>query len=123
MGVTLPEIDISWQNLMLTPIGGQSAQGRTSQLQNLVGEVDWDRKTPVEINHEDLARVIDVFINVEDRDVGSVARDIERALGAWGERGATAAGVATWAVPDPERPGESLAGYTAQMRGEVSNMR
>lgn len=36
---------------------------------------------PAEIAHYNIARVYDVFVNVSDRDVGSVAADVERELG------------------------------------------
>jgi multidrug efflux pump subunit AcrB len=118
----LPEEKITWQNLMLTPIRGKDPKSPVQQLQNLVKNVDWNKKTPVEINHQDLARVIDVFVNVEGRDVGSVAADISKVLSAWGGAGQTSGGVTSWSVPDRANPGKSLAGYAVQMRGEVSNM-
>jgi multidrug efflux pump subunit AcrB len=128
MGVTLPEAKINWQNLMLTPIRGKEPKAQAQQLQNLVKEVDWNKKTAVEINHQDLTRIIDIFINVEGRDVGSVAADIEKVLSEWGRREpaasrvASAPGVASWSVPDPANPEKALPGYAVQMRGEVSNM-
>jgi multidrug efflux pump subunit AcrB len=122
MGVTLPEAKINWQNLMLTPIRGKDSQAPAQQLQNLVQGVDWNKKTAVEINHQDLARVIDVYVNVEGRDVGSVAADVEKLLTEWGGRGQTSGNVASWNVPDPANPGKSVPGYAVQMRGEVSNM-
>ncbi|MCI0640834.1 MAG: efflux RND transporter permease subunit [Gemmataceae bacterium] len=123
MGVTLPLAMINWHNLMLTPIRGKEPHARAQQLQNLVKNIDWNKKTPVEINHEDLARVIDVYVNVEGRDVGSVAADIERLLTQWGGRGQTSGKVSSWLVPNPADPGKALPGYTVQLRGEVSNMR
>jgi multidrug efflux pump subunit AcrB len=125
MGVTLAEAMITWQNLMLTPIRGRDSKSRAQQLQNLVKEVDWNKKTAVEINHQDLARVIDVYVNVEGRDVGSVAADIESLLTQWGgpgKRDQAGGSVTSWPVPDPAAPGKTLAGYAVQMRGEVSNM-
>ncbi len=122
-GVTLPEGIINWQNLMLTPIRGKDASAKTQQLQNLVKSVDWERKTPVEINHEDLSRVIDIYVNVENRDVGAVAKDIETLLTEWGGDRKVAAGVTSWPVPDAANPGKSLSGYTVQVRGEVASMR
>src|SRR5205085_2676085 len=35
---------------------------------------------PVEINHVDLARVYNVLVNTENRDIGGVAGDIQRVL-------------------------------------------
>src|SRR5262249_26749609 len=121
MGTTLPESKINWQNLMLTPVRGKDANAPAQQLQNLVKKVEWDKKTAVEVNHQDLARVIDIYVNVEGRDVGSVAADIEKLLTEWGGRGQTSGSVSSWNVPDSANPGKSLAGYAVQMRGEVSN--
>jgi multidrug efflux pump subunit AcrB len=73
-----------------------------------------------------LARVVDVYANVDGRDVGSVAADIERVLSKWGQRNAPAAGstsaVVSWTPPDPNKSGQPLAGYTVRMRGEVASM-
>jgi len=123
MGVTLPLAKISWQNLMLTPIRGKEPHNKAQQLQNLVKSVDWYKKTPVEINHQDLTRVIDIFVNVESRDVGSIAADIETLLSEWSGPGKTSGNVTSWSVPDPTNPGKALPGYAVQMRGEVSNMK
>ena len=56
---------------------------------------------PTEINHVNITRVTDVFSNVEGRDIGSVAAEIEKKLQG-----------KTW----PE-------GYFVRMRGEVQSMR
>ncbi|MDO8137723.1 MAG: efflux RND transporter permease subunit, partial [Candidatus Brocadiales bacterium] len=56
---------------------------------------------PVEVGHLNIRRVIDVYANVFGRDVGSVARDIEKRLKK---------------LHLPE-------GYSVNMRGEVSSMR
>ncbi|MBI1786541.1 MAG: efflux RND transporter permease subunit [Acidobacteria bacterium] len=56
---------------------------------------------PAEINHRNITRVIDVYANVEGRDIGSVAKEIEKKLA--GKK---------W----PE-------GYFVRMRGEVASMR
>jgi multidrug efflux pump subunit AcrB len=61
---------------------------------------------PVEINHHNITRVTDVFVNVRGRDVGSVAADIERFI----QR------IRADRSQVPE-------GYFIQMRGEVSSMR
>ncbi len=61
---------------------------------------------PVEINHNNITRVTDVFVNVRGRDVGSVAADIERFI----ER------IRNDRSQVPE-------GYFIQMRGEVKSMR
>src|SRR5438552_391099 len=59
-----------------------------------------------EINHLNITRVTDVFVNVQERDVGSVARDIERYIDK----------IKTDRTQVPE-------GYSIQMRGEVQTMR
>ena len=61
---------------------------------------------PTEINHLNITRVMDVFVNVRGRDVGSVATDIEKFITQ--TRGDRAQ------VPE---------GYFIQMRGEVKSMR
>ncbi len=61
---------------------------------------------PSEINHFDITRVTDVFVNVQGRDVGSVAGEIEAFI----------AGIAHDRSLVPE-------GYFIRMRGEVSSMR
>jgi multidrug efflux pump subunit AcrB len=61
---------------------------------------------PVEINHHNITRVTDVFINVRGRDVGSVAADLEKYIGRLRQDRAQ--------VPE---------GYFIQMRGEVQSMR
>ncbi|MBI2375707.1 MAG: efflux RND transporter permease subunit [Deltaproteobacteria bacterium] len=55
---------------------------------------------PTEVNHANIARVIDVYANVSGRDVGAVAKDIERA------------------IADVEVP----QGFRVLMRGEVETM-
>src|SRR5438128_3409155 len=61
---------------------------------------------PVEINHHNITRVTDVFVNVRGRDVGSVAADLERYINQIRQDRAQ--------VPE---------GYFIQMRGEVKSMR
>jgi CzcA family heavy metal efflux pump len=60
---------------------------------------------PAEINHLNITRVTDIFVNVRGRDVGSVAKDIEKYINQIkGDRAE---------VPE---------GYFIQMRGEVKSM-
>src|SRR5258708_1311300 len=61
---------------------------------------------PIEINHHNITRVIDVFVNVRGRDVGSVAAGIENYISQIHSDRAQ--------VPE---------GYFIQMRGEVKAMR
>lgn len=121
VGVTYREEDLeSMEALRTAPITGEASQAPV-QLQNVA---DFEMGTSaVEVNHVDLSRVIDIYANVEGRDIGSVAADIERVLSEWGDRRDESGPVASWNVPDPDRPGENLTGYTVRMRGEVSRMR
>jgi multidrug efflux pump subunit AcrB len=61
---------------------------------------------PVEINHRNITRVTDVFVNVRGRDVGSVGTDLEKYISQVRQDRAQ--------VPE---------GYFIQMRGEVQSMR
>lgn len=60
------------------------------------------RSAPTEVNHLNISRVIDVYANIDGRDVGGVAADIERVL----------APIRTTLPP----------GYTITTRGEVQSM-
>ncbi len=126
VGVTYKEQDIdSLENIRAVPISGDGTSPPV-QLGNLVGEPTYT-KSAVEVNHLALARVVDVYVNVDGRDIGSVARDIEQLLSEWGKRNPPVAGasdaVPAWSPPDPKDPEQSLAGYTVRMRGEVATMR
>lgn len=126
VGVTYKEQDIdSWNALGMVPVSGPGTT-QPVQLQNLVHTPTLE-KSAVEVNHLALARVVNVYANVDGRDIGSTARDVERVLSAWGKRKTPAAGssrtVTSWEVPDPHAPGQSLAGYEIRMRGEVASMR
>ncbi|MGE3315649.1 MAG: efflux RND transporter permease subunit [Planctomycetaceae bacterium] len=126
VGVTYKEQDIdSLDALGMVPVSGAET-ALPVQLQNLVAEPIVE-KSAVEVNHVALARVVNVYANVDGRDIGAVARDIEGILSTWGKRKAPAAGssaaVSSWGVPDANAPGQSLAGYEVRMRGEVSSMR
>src|SRR5262249_29031669 len=120
VGVTYLENAIgSMQALKTVPITSEKNR-LPVQLQNMA---DFQKTTAaVEVNHLALARVVDVYANVEGRDVGSVADDIERALSRWGKK-KEGEPVASWAVPDPKKEGAMLAGYAVKMRGEVSSMK
>ncbi|MEX2307154.1 MAG: efflux RND transporter permease subunit [Pirellulales bacterium] len=125
VGVTYKEQNInSLESLRAVPVSGALTSAPV-QLQNLVKEPTVE-KSAVEVNHVALARVLNVYANVDGRDIGSVARDIERVLSEWGTRNAPSAGssaVVSWTPPDPRSAGQGLAGYTVRMRGEVSSMR
>lgn len=126
VGVTYKERNInSIESLRTVPISGANTASPV-QLQNLVAEPTVETSA-VEVNHLALARVVDVYANVAGRDIGSVARDIERVLSNWGQRNAPKAGssssVVSWTPLDPAKPGKGLAGYSVRMRGEVSSMK
>jgi multidrug efflux pump subunit AcrB len=78
VGVTYREEDInSRETLEDIPLTGPG-QPKPVPLRNLV-TMD-TVKAPVEVNHVNIRRVIDVYANVQGRDIGSVARDIQRLL-------------------------------------------
>src|SRR5262249_15694482 len=73
--------------------------------------------------HRTLTRVVNLYANVSGRDVGSVAADIQDRLSVWGKGvGSGTTKLPSWAVPDPNKPRDYLAGYTVRMRGEVASM-
>ncbi|MDA1232687.1 MAG: efflux RND transporter permease subunit, partial [Planctomycetota bacterium] len=79
VGVTYEEEDIgSFESLRTVPITGESST-TPIQLQNLVDEPTVEEST-VEVSHLALGRVVDIYANVEGRDIGSVSQDIERVL-------------------------------------------
>ena len=126
VGVTYKEQDInSLSSLGMVPVSGSTTTAPV-QLQNLVKEATVE-KSAVEVNHLALGRVVNVYASADGRDIGSVARDIERVLSEWGTRTDPPAGsssaVTSWNPPDPDRAGQPLAGYAVRMRGEVSSMR
>lgn len=122
VGVTYKEQDIeSLEALKMVAITGTDTD-RPIQLQNVTSEATVE-ESAVEVNHVALSRVIDIYANVDGRDIGSVASDIERILSAWGQRNAGAGAAAAWSPPDPSKPQQGLSGYTVRMRGEVSSMR
>jgi len=87
------------ETLKNIPLTGASTNGSPVLLRNLA---TFDRAVaPAEVNHVNITRVIDVYANVEGRDIGSVARDVERA------------------IADVEPP----PGYAVHMRGEMSSMK
>ncbi len=125
VGVTYKEQDIgSLEALKTVPITGTMNGTHTGPpvlLQNLTGDATI-RESAVEVNHVALSNVVDIYANVDGRDIGSVAADIERVLSRWGRRNPSA-GAASWAPLDPKNPKNTLAGYKVSMRGEVGSMR
>ncbi len=83
------------EDIPVTPAGG----GPPRLLRNIAR---LERTTaPSEVNHLNITRVFDVFANVEGRDIGSVAGEVER-------------GLAAITLPP---------GYSLHVRGEVKSMR
>src|SRR6266851_1958595 len=119
VGVTFREEDInSLSVLENTPI--TSSTTRTTLLLKDVAEIK-SGNAAVEVAHRTLTRVVNLYANVSGRDVGSVAADIQDRLSTWGKRvGSGTTSLPSWAVPNAEKPGEYLAGYTVRMRGEVA---
>ncbi len=78
VGVTYREEDInSRETLEDIPLTGPD-RPKPVPLRNLATMEA--AQAPVEVNHVNIRRVIDVYANVEGRDIGSVARDIQRLL-------------------------------------------
>lgn len=82
------------------PDGGDNVAGTRPVLLRNVASINRSF-APTEVNHHNISRVIDVFADLDGRDVGSVSAAIEKGLA--GKK---------W----PE-------GYTVSTRGEVSSMR
>jgi len=121
VGVTYKEDDIkSIDTLKTVPLTGRDSRGPV-QLQDVTGEPTIT-SSAVEVNHVALARVIDIYANVQGRDVGSVAADIEKALSRWGKKNEGAGSVASWSVLD-QKSGKAVPGYAVKMRGEVASMK
>lgn len=125
VGVTYKEQDIgsleALKTLGITGTINGTDTGHPVQLQNLTGDTTV-HESAVEVNHVALSNVVDIYANVDGRDIGSVAADIERVLSRWGRRNPSA-GAASWAPLDPNNPDQTLAGYKVSMRGEVGSMR
>jgi multidrug efflux pump subunit AcrB len=85
----------------LEPLALTRGRERFSLLRNLA--TPSYATAPTEVEHRNINRVIDVYINVAGRDVGGVASDLERRL-------------------DAQRP-KLPPGYTVTVRGEVQSMR
>jgi HAE1 family hydrophobic/amphiphilic exporter-1 len=115
IGAQYPEAAIeSMATLEHIPVGGPGDE--PILLKNVAR---FGRKTaPAEINHRNISRVTDVFVAVEDRDVGSVAAEIQAKLAELERTMAREDGEARAAGRPP--PWE---GYRIRMRGEVASMK
>jgi len=104
IGAQYRERDIhSLETVLDIPITGR-AQPAPVPLRNLAG---FSRTTaPSEINHLNITRVIDVFVNVVGRDMGSVASEVDRYI----------TGIRRDRSLVPE-------GYDVHVRGEVQSMK
>jgi len=100
VGVTYPEIELdnpqSVENISLAGTNGKITLLKNVSRTSLTS-------APIEINHLNIQRVTDVFANVEGRDIGSAAAEIERKL-------------ETLREDLPE-------GYSIEMRGEIKSMK
>lgn len=100
VGVTYPEIDLdnpqSVENISL-----KGTNGNVTLLKNI--SKTSLTSAPIEINHLNIQRVTDVFANVEGRDIGSTATEIEKKL----------------VLLRKELP----EGYKIDIRGEVQSMK
>ncbi len=114
VGVTYPEIDLdnpqSVENIVVGS-GKQEAESNSSlpssnsHLPTLLKNIAKTSFTsaPIEINHLNIQRVTDVFANVEGRDIGTTANEIEKKL-------------ETLRKDLPE-------GYKIEIRGEIKSMK
>ncbi|MDA0659305.1 MAG: efflux RND transporter permease subunit [Planctomycetota bacterium] len=124
VGVTYEEDDIdSFESIRTVPITGEHSSFPI-QLQNLVDEPTVG-ESAVEVAHLALGRVVDIYANVEGRDIGAVSDDIERVMTEWAIRkdpqaGSTISNV-SWVPRDEE--GDAMSGYSITMRGEVGIMK
>ncbi len=99
VGVTYPEIALdnpqAVDNITLSGTNGQVTLLKNIAKTSLTS-------APIEVNHLNLQRVTDVFANVEGRDIGSAAEEVEEKLAALRQE-----------LPE---------GYKITMRGEVKSM-
>lgn len=100
VGVTYPEIELdnpkSVENISI-----RGTNGEKSTLLKNIAKTSLS-SAPIEINHLNIQRVTDVFANVEERDIGSVAKEIENKLDLLRKD-----------LPE---------GYKIEMRGEIKSM-
>jgi multidrug efflux pump subunit AcrB len=116
IGAQYPEGDIvSMNTLEHIPITGKNQESPV-----LLKNIAKFRRTtaPAEINHLNINRVTDVFVNVRGRDVGSVAGEIEQGIASL--RAEMAADDRAAAEAGKPKPWE---GYRIYMRGEVASMK
>lgn len=104
LGVQYAEDEIrdetTLNNIPSTDSGPQGNASREPTLLRNIATITRS-SSPLEVEHHDIARVTDVYANVDGRDIASVARDIQRRLNT---------------IHPP-------AGYTVSIRGEVESMK
>ena len=136
VGVQYPEKDITSIETMLDiPITGRlpraDAESTVAQATVPLRTVATITRTtvPTEITHNNLAPSVDVTLGVEDRDLGHVADDINRALDEFGvttgaDGGKLPAG--TWTPYDPDSAGSEsrtpMKGTKIVLSGEYARM-
>ncbi|MEO7999699.1 MAG: efflux RND transporter permease subunit, partial [Gemmatimonadaceae bacterium] len=107
INVQTPPAGISTlDQLMGTPVvsGNASASGNSGGMQMLNSVAQVSRRTGVGvISHRDVQPVFDVYANVQDRDLGAVARDVDKIIA--------------------ELTPKLAKGTTIQVRGQVASMR
>ncbi len=100
VGVTYPEFELdnpqSVENISLSGTNGEVTLLKNVSKTSLTS-------APIEINHFNIQRVTDVFANVEGRDIGSAANEIEKKLAALRKD-----------LPE---------GYKIEIRGEIKSMK
>jgi len=98
LGVEVPEKEItSIDELKALPLTGHN-QTRSVPLGE-IADISYD-KGMTEVNHVNLRRVVDVFLDAQERDIGSLSQDVKRAI-------------VEMQLPE---------GYTATIRGEIKQM-
>jgi multidrug efflux pump subunit AcrB len=116
IGAQYPETDIESMNtLEHIPITGSDGESPT-----LLKNIAKFRRTtaPAEINHLNINRVTDIFVNTQGRDVGSVAAEIEAGLDDLrNQMQSEDESAVTAGLPKPWE------GYRIYMRGEVASMK
>ena len=94
----------SLDQIMATPVIAASAAGNGSSMQMLNGVAKVSRRTGIGvISHRDVQPVFDIYANVQDRDLGAVANDVDKVI--------------------KELEPTAARGTTIALRGQVASMR
>lgn len=100
VGVTYPEHQINSENTLENITVTSKEHNRPIPLRNFASITR--SSAPAEINHLDLTRVTDVYVNVDGRDIGTVAEEVEKRI-------------ESMRASFPE-------GYEVEIRGEIQSM-